>query len=249
MGKTINGKSKKQIMEELSAPFKREQREKSEDDRYIYLNIQTCLDRLDEVVGCLNYNIETIDTRFVDNVIYKTVALTLLYDDGTVAVTKYGDGGAAMTFKKNEDGTRSQFAKQPHNTNEAASNDAIKRACKKFRIGLEIYHENRRITGRETPQKDVTGEIEEVKFYFKSDLICDGKMQNSYHAKIETADGFSGTLVISQEKAYSLAQMGILQQLVEISKNKGRAKLMCIYQLYGDKKYPQFIYHKVPEVI
>lgn len=239
MEKLINGKTKVAIMEELSVPFLDEFKEES--NGYIVVNVQRYLDRLDEVIGCLNYSLITKESVFTDVAIYKTVEIVIYYDDGTIAVSKSGDGGDTFVYPK-----ETEKPKQPQNTNDSAMSDAIKRACKKLRIGLDVYHENRRLTGKEkSPTREVTGEIEEFRLYFKSELRQDGSLKNAYYADVETVDGMEATLVIWQEKVGELMRKGLFETLLDLSRKSGRAKLLGKYQVFGKKQFSQIVFEEV----
>lgn len=243
MLKTINGKSKEQVAEELSRPFDDMFKENTYDG-YVSVSVQRYRDRLDEVVGPLNYNVETIDTRYTDSFILKTVAITITYDDGSIAAVKHGDGGAMFVYPQ---GTAKP--KSPENTNESAASDAFKRACKLLRIGLDVYHQNRIITGKESElSRSVSMENTDkgtlFKLIFTSPLIQDGTMKNSFHAEVRTSMGETATLVIWENDAFHLGPER-LNDLVCRSRRGEKAKLYGYFQIFGNQQYKQIIYKGV----
>lgn len=240
MLKTINGKSKEQITKELCRPFDDVFKENTYDG-YVSVNVQRYRDRLDEVVGPLNYNVETIDTKYTNSYVLKTVAITIFYDDGSVATVKHGDGGAMFVYPEG-----STKPKSPENTNESATSDAFKRACKLLRIGLDVYQQNRIITGKESElshsvSQENTDRGTVFKLIFTSPLVQDGAMKNSYHADVKTSKGEKATLVIWQEDALQLGQK-LLDDLIQRSRVGGRAKLYGTFQIFGKLQYKQIIY-------
>ena len=241
MNNTINGKSVEQVVKELSVPFSEEDKEKTRQG-FVSVNVQKYRDRLDSVVGVFNYSVEVIDTKYTETAILKTVAITIFYDDGRVAVTKHGDGGDLLVYPEG-----STKPKDIGNTNESATSDAFKRACKLLRIGIDIYRENRVITGRESsliPKHNSLGapEVEEFKLVFNSPLIQDGSLRNSYHADVRTIEGELVTLVIWDDDARKLKNAGQFEEVLNISKRKGKIKLMGYFQVFGQKQYKQIVF-------
>lgn len=241
MSNTINGKNIEQVVRELSIPFGEKDKEKTRNG-FVSVNVQKYRDRLDSVIGVFNYSVEVVDTKYTETAILKTVAITIFYDDGRVAVTKHGDGGDLLVYP--EGATK---PKDIGNTNESAASDAFKRACKLLRIGVDVYHENRVLTGREsnlisgmnTPGAQ---EVKEFKLIFSSPLVQDGSIKNSYHADVRTVDGELVTLVIWEHDAQLLKERGQFDEVLNISKNKGKIRLMGFFQVFGQKQYKQIVF-------
>ena len=80
--KTINGKTLDVILKELQKPFPAKYQEKGYKN-YISVNSQYYINRLDDVLGMFNYNIKTLETKYTTDVIFKTVEISIIYDDGT----------------------------------------------------------------------------------------------------------------------------------------------------------------------
>lgn len=243
MNKTINGKTVQQVIEELTAPFLETDKDRRANS-YVFVNVQRYRDRLDSVIGMFNYSVETKESFFNEYGIFKTVEISIYYDDGTLAVKKDGDGGDHFVFQKDSE---IRVPMNLGNTNESAESDAFKRACKKLGIGVDVYHENRKINGREQqlPVRNVTGQVEEFFLYFESALVQDSSMRNAYHCDVKTKQGECMTLVIWKEDALMLQQQDLFDALLKKSNEGGKAKLMGVYQVYGLKKYPQIVFKEV----
>ncbi|MCR5837058.1 MAG: hypothetical protein K6G88_11175 [Lachnospiraceae bacterium] len=245
MNKMINGKTKSEIMKELAAPFNSSDIQPTHDG-FQCVSIQKILDRLDQVIGCLNYSIETIATEITDRVIYKTVRITIYYDDGSICCCKDGDGGSMFIFQKTGEENDEKDVKTPGNTNASACSEAIKQAARKLRIGVDVYNNNCLIGDamgdREIlPGRKVTGQVEEFKISFLSDFTrCGG----AYQAKVKTQDGEACTLHIWHEDIERLRNMGLLGDLAERAKTLSKAKLRGVYKIYEDR-YPQIIFKEV----
>ena len=95
----INGKKPEVIIEKLREPFSESLYEKNFDG-FVSVNIQQYINRLDEIIGFFNYNIETVNTNVTKTAILKTVRITIKDDDGNVVKSVTGDGGASFVVPK-----------------------------------------------------------------------------------------------------------------------------------------------------
>lgn len=128
MARTINGKSVAKVMEELAAPFD-DQRFKVNYFGHAYLPVEVFRDRLDVVVGNINYDVTTSEPQVVvvgtrPQVLLK-VSITIRDDDGNVVVTKESPGGTAVIVS-NTTGEPDSVK----NDAESAASDGFKRCCK-----------------------------------------------------------------------------------------------------------------------
>lgn len=274
MNRTINGKAPAEILKLLESPFESRFYEKNYAG-YYSVNIQRYFDRLDEVVGCFNYNVETVGTQINKYGVLKTVRLTIMYDDGTVAKSVTGDGGAMFvipkktdnkSFKDNDNINDDNCSKPSgmDNTNEAAFQDAVKRACKRIRLGLDVYYMNRKKNGKAnadeqlkslhsnykpsttvdmTNQNVPSGLVSEFKLFFRSKL--EPGSRHSYKAIVSDQNNNTYTLIIWENKVKELKDRGIFDQLYKVSELLEKVRITGTYNLYGPNLEPQIVFEEV----
>ncbi len=242
----INGKKPEVIIEKLREPFSESLYEKNFDG-FVSVNIQQYINRLDEIIGFFNYNIETVNTNVTKTAILKTVRITIKDDDGNVVKSVTGDGGASFVVPK-----ESNKEKNPDNTNDTAFADAVKRACKRLGMGLDIYYLNHELSGKgraaKKKQREITGNVEEFRLIFTEPLVAGSK--NSYTAHVKDDEGNEYSLVIWEreiEILQSISHQGVsyFDILQTISKKNGKAKINGLYQLYGRGNWPQIVFKGV----
>lgn len=146
---TVNGKPLKQVEEELAAVFD-ESSIKSTHDGFSYLDIDTKMGRLTEVVGISNFTIVPIplpmeEIRYTAvpankdatpkecvSFLEKIVTAIVIYsDEGEPAIIKYGYGASEYGFAIKSTGEITS----PDNTPDTAFSDGKKRACGALGIG------------------------------------------------------------------------------------------------------------------
>jgi len=132
MARTINGKSFDEIIKELSAPFDVSDFQKNIFD-FFYLPVEKYQQRLDEVVGILNYDFVTTkpQTCIIGTVPHISLCgtITLRDDDGNPVCSKSACGGAPVILK-----SKDNEAAAYKNDLETATQDVFKRCCKKLGI-------------------------------------------------------------------------------------------------------------------
>lgn len=244
---TINKKTLEQVIQELQKPFEEEFHEKGYKD-FVSVNVQHYLDRLDEVVGLFNYNIETIETIVTEQSILKTVKITVFDDDRNIMKIVTGDGGAKFIVP-----TGSDKQKDPDNTHDTAFSDAFKRACRRLGIGVDIYKLNRSLAGKDKPSeattcsREITNKMEEFRVFFTEPLVPSQK--NSYTAKVKDEKGEYSLVIWEREidlmKNMSKEGITYFDMLMDISKEKGKAKFKGVFQRYGRGNWPQIVYKEV----
>lgn len=242
----INGKTKEQIISELGEPFAMEDLSKSETN-FFYASYHKYIERLDSVVGKLNYSIIVgDDIRYDSQCIYKSVEIIIYDDEGKEVCRKAGCGGYRYVYPEGK-----QLPKEPENANDSAFSDAVKRACKLLGIGENVYQMNqeakksRNVVQSKPSYRECTDQIEDFYFTFNDVLIQDGSMKNSFHASVTTTEGLNATLVIWREDVAVLQQQGWFDSLVERSKEHGKAKVKGVYQEFGRNAYPQIVFKGV----
>lgn len=143
MGKTINGKTIEQILDELQEDFPPESIEKRDYDGIYYIGVDAYRERLNTVIGIGHYNelyepVEII--RAQDTYATKTKCrLEILDDDFNVILIKESAGGSNIAFPKvDEKDKDGKSIKVPLTTTnsipndlDSACQDAFKRICKK----------------------------------------------------------------------------------------------------------------------
>ena len=141
MARTINGKSVVDVMKALSAPFDDKQF-KENYFGHAYLPVEAFRDRLDAVVGNINYDVTTSTPQVVvvgtrPQVLLK-VSVTIRDDDGNVVVTKESPGGTAVIVS-NTTGEPDSVK----NDAESAASDGFKRCCKLLGMATKQLKERR----------------------------------------------------------------------------------------------------------
>lgn len=266
--KTINGKTLDVILKELQKPFPAKYQEKGYKN-YISVNSQYYINRLDDVLGMFNYNIKTLETKYTTDVIFKTVEISIIYDDGTLAKVVTGDGGASFIYPKdtakptvkplNPENTKPTVKPlNPENTNDSATSDAIKRACKKLRIGLDLFYQNRKISNKPNASEELEelykkygngrtsqpqNTIETFKLIFKTPLVQGSR--NSYNATVVDAENNEYTLIIWSNKVNELKSRGIFEDLLRASQLRQKFTVKGTLQIYGPKREEQIIFEEV----
>lgn len=141
MNRTINGKELCTIMEELSASFAEDQF-KVNPAGFNYLPFEVYLERLDNVVGNLNYDFEISQTTWVqieDKYHISTVGKITLRDDlGEVVTVKSATGDADVIMKKTGEVVK------PGNDAKTAAHDAFKGCCRMLGVGDEQLRDKRK---------------------------------------------------------------------------------------------------------
>lgn len=244
----INGKTKEQIIAELSEPFPVEELSRSEYNFY-YAPYHKYLERLDDVIGRLNYSIVIgDDTKYDEQCIYKCVEIIIFDDDGKEVCRKTGCGGYRYVYPEGK-----TLPKEPEDANDSAFSDAVKRACKLLGVGKNVYQLNQQEKRERNLNKvqdnpsyrECTNQVEEFYFTFNDCLVQDGSMKNSYHASVTTKEGLNATLIVWKEDANELKERGLFDMLMKMSKNHSKAKVKGVYQEFGRNKYPQIVFKGV----
>lgn len=132
MARTINKKSFNDIISSLSAPLDANDF-KPNNFGYYYLPIEKYQQRLDDVVGILNYDFITSEPRTcvvgTKPHISLSGTITIRDDDGNVVTSKSACGGCSVIMKKADN-----EAATYKNDLESATVDVFKRCCKKLGI-------------------------------------------------------------------------------------------------------------------
>lgn len=145
MERTINGKTMKQIMEELQADFPQSAILTRDYDGVKYINVDSFRERLDSVLGKEHYNelyeeVQIIQTR--DTISTRTKCrIEFLDDNFDVILIKESAGGSIINFPKLTDEEGNKLKEESTSTTsipndiDAACQDAFKRICRKT-LGL-----------------------------------------------------------------------------------------------------------------
>lgn len=214
MERTINGKTLPTILEELSKPF---------DSRlfkenlygYSYLPVEVYRERLDEVVGVLNYDV-TISSPELVTVgsrpqIMLKAAITLKDDNGNIVVTKESPGGCAVIFANT-----SGEAVSLKNDEESAAGDAFKRCCKMFGMAtkqLKDLRDNKKETSlSRSDEAAIPTELYRVTIKEKFSKM--GK-SDGYSAKVALENGTVTTLVIWKNAQEKIAEKISFEKFLE----------------------------------
>lgn len=103
MATTINGKSYAEIGKLLKAPFDEATAKRRDDNNSVYFPVEVFKDRLDDVVGVMNYDYEVKSITRIEsvgsgkkNIIEAQVALTIKNDDGIPVKRCEGVGATPM---------------------------------------------------------------------------------------------------------------------------------------------------------
>ncbi|WP_278407167.1 thiamine pyrophosphate-binding protein [Eubacterium ventriosum] len=146
----------------------------------------------------------------------------------------------------------------PENTNDSATSDAIKRACKKLRIGLDLFYQNRKISNKPNASEELEelykkygngrtsqpqNTIETFKLIFKTPLIQGSR--NSYNATVVDAENNEYTLIIWSNKVNELKSRGIFEDLLKASQLRQKFTVKGTLQIYGPKREEQIIFEEV----
>ena len=133
---TINGKSKQQIEEELRAPFPDDCLDYNDANKgQAYIKIEHIRERIDSVIGMLNYDIVVSDAKVVEisGTIHVTVRMmiTVYDDDGNRVFTKSANGADSVEILKTGEKPRSFKGDVS-----AAESDAFKQIAKTLGVGI-----------------------------------------------------------------------------------------------------------------
>lgn len=139
--RTINGKSIAKVLEELQAPFPRECIEYNKYN-YPYIKAEFYHERLDEVVGIMNYDFIITHNTWVNikedvMVINCVGTLSLKDDNGVVVASKSAEGTDVITMSKGK-------VVKPGNDAKDAQQDAFKSCCRMMGIGDKQVREARK---------------------------------------------------------------------------------------------------------
>ena len=136
----VNGKELAKVFEELSKPFPKEKIKIRDFDNKPYVEVDTLLERLNEVVGVQNYSDEyTTELMQVQDTfcIIATCTLSIFDDDGKLVCKKSMTGGSNIAFPY-VDKDKTQKATEVNsipNDITSACQDAFKKVCTK-RLGM-----------------------------------------------------------------------------------------------------------------
>lgn len=100
---TINGHSPKEVGELLKAPFDESKIKRRDDNNSVYFPVEVFKERLDEVVGVMNYDYELKSIKRIESVgtgkmsiIEVQVTITIKNDDGVPVKKCEGIGATPM---------------------------------------------------------------------------------------------------------------------------------------------------------
>ena len=137
---TINGKDLKTIFKELAMPLPKEKIKIRDFDNKPYVEVETLIERLNEVVGVANYSdeykiemLQALDTFCIT----ATCTLSIFDDEGRLVCKKSMVGGSTLTFPyadKEKTTKLTEINSIPNDTTSACQ-DAFKKVCTK-RLGI-----------------------------------------------------------------------------------------------------------------
>lgn len=135
MDVTVNGKSLKQIQEELEAPFAESEMVDSQDGGKA-IPIGAYEDRLNRVLGVLNYDFVTSEGQLVTigdrYMLHVSARITIYDDERRPVVTKSACGGCNVIIVKN-----TNQAKSLKSDLDSAVSEAYKNCCQKLNVGVK----------------------------------------------------------------------------------------------------------------
>lgn len=141
MERTINGKTIRQVLQELAEPLPKEAVKKNEQG-FPYVSVDTYRERMDKVVGVLNYDfvISHLETTEYNGkgLITCVGTLTIRDDNGNSVASKSSSGGTSIIVR-NSDG---QVVKASNDA-KTATQDAFKSCCRMFGIADGQIREER----------------------------------------------------------------------------------------------------------
>lgn len=176
---TVNGKPLKQVEQELAAHFD-EGSIKNTHDGFSYLDIDTKMERLTEVVGVSNFTIipfplpmeeirytaipagpNAVPQECVSFLEKIVTAIVIYSDEGEPAIVKYGYGASEYGFATGSTGRITN----PDNTPDTAFSDGKKRACGALGIGdeqLKAKKKEKKSKGKTSSNKTATASGEKL---------------------------------------------------------------------------------------
>lgn len=182
--RTINGKSFKDIIVALSAVFSPNDF-KTNRYGFHYLPVETYQQRMDEVVGILNYDFTTSEphTCIVGTRPHISLSgtITIRDDSGNTVTSKSACGGCPVIMLSKE-----AEAASYKNDLESASADVFKRCCKKLGIAEAQLKQLR--TSKDTNRDISGGNSGEVALYrvkLKESFSTLGKNNGGYSAMVD----------------------------------------------------------------
>ena len=223
MGRTINGKSAGQIIEELSAPFKKEQFRENYFG-YFYLPVEAFRERMDEVVGIMNYDVITTAPEVVTvgtrPQVLLRVSVTIRDDSGNVFVTKESPGGAAVIISNT-----TNEADSVKNDAESAAQDGFKRCCKLLGMAGKQLKEMRGSGSGTIPGSASSETPTEL---FKVTLLEEFQSlgKDGYAAQVVLEGGEEIKLVIWKDAQDKIEETLPMDDFLRLSK---RGKQFCLY--------------------
>ncbi len=182
--KTINGMTRKEIEQKLSAPFA-ESEIKKDRNGFNYVEIGSYQKRMNEVLGVLNYDFE-VDSQEIKTVggkesVFLIGHITVRYDDGTECCRKSATGGTDIIVVKD-----TGKAKDSASDLKSALSDLFKACCKK----LGVSDDQLRALKNEKSEGQTSKSAEEVtvKAFLSGDFKDLGGKGYSVTAKIDDGD-------------------------------------------------------------
>jgi|GEM_PF-1313710 len=133
---TINGKTLKQIREELLADFPESVLKENENNHSYYIPCEAYEQRLNDVVGIFNYNclttegnIHRVADRYVSTA---TTLIEILDDDGNIVIRKSHPGGTNVIILGQDAGKSQGQPKSLKSDVSAAGSESFKNCCKQL---------------------------------------------------------------------------------------------------------------------
>lgn len=195
MTRSINGKSIGTVMEELSAPFD-ERLFRENDFGHHYLPVEAYRERLDTVVGTMNYDVTTshpeIETVGSRPQVMLKAAIAIRDDNGDIVVIKESPGGCPVILSSS-----SGEAVSVRNDEESAASDAFKRCCKLLGMAGKQLKELRKGMGGSSARDGEVRPTEYYKVVIRENFKKLGK--DGYAASVAIDGGEVTKLVIWKE--------------------------------------------------
>ena len=229
MARTINGKSIGTVLNELSAPF-HDSLIKENMFGYPYLPVEVYRERMDSVVGIMNYDVITSNPQIVfvgtrPQVLLK-VTITIKDDEGNIVAKKESPGGVSVIMDSN-----SKEAVSVKNDTESAAHDAFKRCCKLFGIGerqLKSIRGNQKKGSSKNMEQTMASPKELYRVTVNEKFKPIGK--DGYTTMVTTEDGESLKLIIWKEAQEKISEKLSMEKFLQCY-IPGKS-----FRLYGRKK-------------
>lgn len=185
MKSTVNGKPLDQVLSELKAPFPEEEIKKNEKNE-TYIPVEGLEERLNSVVGVLNYDI-LVTYEGIQEVLGRFVAVAktilIIYDDErNVLIRKSALGGSNIIVLKDSGkpaGLKTDIA--------AAQSESFKNVCKLLQIGISQIRSGKQRRGQ-NGNKQHREEKKLYKIRFTSSLSAGSKCYKADCVEIETGE-------------------------------------------------------------